>query len=400
MRSALFLFVSAWMAFPLVAGVIPQGKITHQNVRADSVLPYRDGVLVRVVEGDGDRLSYARYDERETVRVEVDGMDLPMDAVLSGDGMLFAGLGDRKWVMVAEAADGRYERLGVPDVFHPKFLEDLYPTARPVLIRTNHRAAVVVAQKVVWWLDGEWKHRELPEVPAFQEQLRPGNMGNVTYYLDGQTLYAGWDKGEWGGMLASLDVGREGAEWRHLNDKKPKDDSGIQGEVGVVAILPGDADDLWVATGCGHMGINHAGIYQRDAHGKWKTWMDGISKVDDDPWKFSKHLIDAAMNRQGELHLLCEDGVFQIRGDKLERCLDAGFTEIAQKSPDGFQDIAYPEKFGITATGDIHVFTNSFGIFAYRKTDGEWSARQILVSKDTTPNLPKDKLPPSREDGK
>jgi len=326
--------------------VTPPGALKQQQAMQGRAVPYRDGVLVRV----------------------------------------------------EEHADGRRENIALPETVQPRHFEDVSPQIRPRLVRTSHRAAAVAgAGKALWWLDGEWKRRELPQLPAFHQEIGPGRSAPDHYYLDGSTLYAGRHSGEWGGLLASLDVGREGAEWICLNARKTGDASGITGIVGVADMLRDKAGSLWVATDSTHMGLYARGIFQREETGRWKAWMDGEGDRDEGPWRCVEpdSPIGLALDARGSLHVLMWSGVYVRRDETLERVLEMDARKMSLREPT-HGVVCCPSSLGISRTGDFYVPTNAYGILACRKVHGKWTARQIMTGKSTVPPLPDDKLPPAR----
>ena len=205
------------------ASLLPE-KIAYQKASTQQVIPYRDGVLVESNHIEADHVMFARFDAKETTPVEVEGMQLVFDAEQTADGVVFLGLHGKKIVVVKENAGGERHAVTVPKEFHPQFIEDLQTPTRPLLIPTNNDIAAI-AGDVVWWLNKEWKSRKLPQAPPFYRDFKPGNMGEV-HYLDGTTLYAGWDCGEWGGMLASIDLSAPDPAWHRLSGKEEGDTSG------------------------------------------------------------------------------------------------------------------------------------------------------------------------------
>ena len=371
-------------------------NLPYQETSIQHVIPYRDGVLVESADSPADRVRYARFEAKETETVAVEGVELLFDAEQSADGVLFLGLQDNKMVLVRETADRKRSTLDVPEAFHPRFLEDLEPSVRPHLIPTTHEVAAI-AGDVLWWKDKEWRNRKLPKVPQFYHEFQPADFGQV-HFLEGTTLYAGWNHGEWGGMLASLDLSADGAQWVHLSGK-PTGDAGIPKNEPVQAILSPSPGHLWVATGLAHLGGSWCGLHHRDPSGKWVTLIDADPEKDRSKLKFPvpSSIEGLASDHDGRIYILAgAAGVFRPGEAGLERLFAHDFFSHASNRGD-YLAVSYPSDLAIARNGDLFVSTNSFGVLAFRKKDGKWSARQITLNKPNCNRLKDISFPPKRE---
>jgi|GEM_PF-2533946 len=389
MNHRTFIILTAFLAGSVCevysAPLLPE-KLAYQVAPIQQVIPYRDGVIVKAHDIEADNVMFARFDAKETTPVEVEGMQLVFDAEQTADGVVFLGLQGKKIVVVKETAGGERHAVTVPNEFHPQFLEDLGPSTRPLLIPTNNEIAAI-AGDVVWWLNKEWKSRKLPQAPPFYRDFKPGNMGEV-HYLDGTTLYAGWDKGEWGGMLASIDLSAPDPVWHHLSGKVAGDTSGIPHNNPVTSIVSLGGGNIWVATGLAHMTVTLRGLYHRDPHGKWHTLIDG--ELDDDWGKLKLPVaspIEAlAVNHAGKLYILASQaGIFRLGKTKLEPLFKHDFfshsSELKDNIMGSFTVCCYPSSLGLSRNGDIFISTNNFGVLAFREVDGKWSGHQITLNK-------------------
>lgn len=372
-------------------------KISYQEASTEQVIPYRDGVLIESDHIAADDVMYAVFEDKETKTVEVPGIQLLFDVEQSAKGVLFLGLRNKKIVLVRESVAGERQTVDVPSVFHPNFIEDLQPSIRPRLIQTNNEGAAL-AGDVVWWLARDWQKRKLPEVPQFYDQFKPRTFGDV-HFLDGTTLYAGWDRGEWGGMLVSIDLSIAGSQWVHLSGKPVGDESGIPWNIPVDAIVSPNPGHIWVAAGSAHMGLAGRGLHHRDPQGKWHTLIDGDSEVDRGKFKFPgpSSIEGLAADHEGRIHVLAGSaGVFRIGESGLDRLFEQDFLSHSSQQKDYIVGI-YPSDLGFSRNGDVFISTNSFGVLAFRKKGDSWSAHQITLNKRTDKTLDEDSLPPSRE---
>lgn len=182
-------------------------KIAYQEASTEQVIPFRDGVLVESDHYAADSVMYAQFHRKETSTFKIDGIQRLLDVESSSEGLLFLGLNEIDdqvtCSLIRESAtEGRYA-IELPDELR-HLGEEVQPSDIPRLIGTNNAAALIVGDDI-YWLDKAWCSRKLPKVPQFYEEFKPETFGG-THFLDGSTLYAGWDHGEWGGMIAAIEI--------------------------------------------------------------------------------------------------------------------------------------------------------------------------------------------------
>ncbi len=395
--------IDAGFAEPL----LPE-KITYQEASTQQVIPYRDGVLIESDHYDTDFVMYAEFDEKVTSNFKVEGIQLLFDVEQNTNGVLFLGLHEKKIRVVMENPKGERKSLPVPDEFHPRFLEDLKPGARPRLISTSNRAAAIVGD-VIWWLGKEWKSRKLPNVPQFDEQINLGRLGHkfgTVHYLEGTTLYAGWNQGEWGGMLTAIDLSDPNAKWIHISGKLVGDNSGIPQNSPVHSIISPKKGEIWVATGLAHFGGSWRGLHYRDLNEKWRSLIDGDFEDDRGPIKLPilTSIQGVAFDHGGQIYILAgRAGILRLRENDIEHVVKHNFFSHSSARKDGdfaYTVGSYPMALGIAHNGDIFVSTNSFGVLAFRRTNESYAARQITLNKKDNRTLDLNKLPPSKSDQK
>jgi hypothetical protein len=251
-----------------------------------------------------------------------------------------------------------------------------------VLLSSSGLKAVTVEQ-TVWWLEGEtWKNCKLPKVPKFCDEFEPEELGGLRYLL-GHTMFVGWDQGEWGGMLASIDLAVENPQWVHLSGKKRDDDSGIPENQPVTKILSTDGKDLWVGTGLAHLGGAWSGLSRRAADGRWKTLISTEMDEVSGPLSLPERIPMATMaaDARGRLHLLGPGaGIFRVEEKSLVQALDYSF--LLSHEADSHVVGCYPIDMAVGKQGDFFVSTNAFGILAFKKEGEGWKGRQILVKQE------------------
>ena len=347
-------------------------------VEAYQLMSYRDGVLAL-----GPGLHFLTSGSKMTEPFPVKGVHDVTSIAKAGESVLFLGIGsDGEFVMAGEEPG---KEIGLIPL--PREVEKPGPVAPngpifPVLLSSSGLKAVTVEQ-TVWWLEGEtWKNRKLPKVPKFYKEFEPEGLGGRRYLL-GHTMFVGWDQGEWGGMMASIDLAAENPEWVHLSGKKRDDDSGIPENQPVRKILSTDGKSLWVGTGLAHLSGTWSGLSRRGADGRWKTLISTEFDEVSGPLSLPEGVAMAtiAADARGRVHLLGTGaGIFRVEEKSLVQVLDYSF--LLSHETDSHVVGCYPLDMAVGKQGDFFVSTNAFGILAFKKEGEEWKGRQILVKQE------------------
>jgi hypothetical protein len=379
----LITFIAGSTGAALSDPLLPE-KIAYQEASTQQVIPFRDGVLVESDNYAADSVMYAQFDAKETSTFKIEGIQHMLDVEPSSAGVLFLGFNevDDKVIpaLIEEMAIDSRRSITVPEELQ-RIAGDPQSSNIPHLFGTNNAVAAIAGDKV-YWLDKDWHSRNLPQVPQFYDEFKPKAFGDVRF-LDGTTLYAGWDHGEWGGMLASIDLSVESSKWILLSRKPAGDDSGIPENNPVHTIMSPSKGHIWVATGSAHMGGAWRGLHHRDPEGKWHTLIDGEFADDRGKLKFPipSSIEGLASDREGRAYILAgEAGVFCLGASGLERIIEHDFFSHSSDRG-GYTVGSYPLALGIARNGDIFVSTNSFGVLAFRKKGDSWTARQITLNK-------------------
>ena len=215
---------AAYLIALLIAGadaafaepLLPE-KIAYQEASTQQVIPYRDGVLVESDHYAAASVMYAQFNRKETTAFKIDEIQRLLDVEQSSKGHLFFGISELdeqvRCSLIRESATQNRDAIDLPEGLRQLGQDGgkIEPSEIPRLIKTNNAAALIVSDEI-HWLDKAWHSRRLPKVPQFYKEFKPETFGGARY-LDGTTLYAGWDHGEWGGMLASIDLAQPQNLW-------------------------------------------------------------------------------------------------------------------------------------------------------------------------------------------
>ena len=375
-------------SFRAVAGdkpVMPE-TFKHQGFGAQQLIPYKDGVLIKSDDFQTYNVSFAKYSAGEAGEVKFKQMEALFDAGRSPGGFLFLGFGNDEMILIEESKTGERKVLPVPDEWQPKAEGDLMPEVRARLVPGNHRC-VAIAKDTLWILDDKWKSHKLPPVPKFHGELPSLKFASTPFgavhALVGDEFYAGWDIGEWGGMLVSIDLGGPKPEWKHLSGKTKGDHTGIVGNNPIEAIVPARDGGLWVADGLSHMGGQWRGLHHRDSSGGWRTLISGEFDEDVGEVKLpvTSSINDLTLDSNGRVYVLAgSGGVFRVEKETLETVFLYDF-DIASEKEDHVVGCSL-ESLAVGNQGEIFISTNSFGILAFKNVAGEWRGKQIMLKSE------------------
>lgn len=363
--ASVLIFSSAFAAE--VPALLPD-KLAYFEAATDKLVRFKDGVLV---ESDGtktERVAFARFAFDQTEAVQVEGMDLPVEVEQTADGVIFLGvLGGEKLVLVKEARSGERTRIPTPGEWQIN-------TPRLRLFPSTHQVAAL-ADNTIWWHDGAWHHRKLPKPPEGTQNLGQDPVGE-SVYLNGTKLYSGWDNGEFGGMLASLDLSAAEGTWSVLSGKPH---TKIPRQEPIHSIAFSSKEHLWVATGLSHLGGIRGGLYERSKKGDWKTLIDADLFENRGPLSFTEtsDIGDLSVDPKGNLYLLAsQSGIYRLTDGKLTKIISHDFGGHDSNRGDYLVGLN-PKRLAITDQGTFFVSTNSFGILAFAMRDGKWAGKQI-----------------------
>jgi hypothetical protein len=371
----------------LAEPLLPE-NIAYQEASTQQVIPYKDGVLVESDHYAAASVMYAQFDRKETSTFKIDEIQHLLDVEPSSEGFLFLGLSEVdeqvRCSLISESVTQNRVAIDLPEALRHlgQDGEKIEPSEIPRLIKTNNVAALIVSDEI-HWLDKTWHSRKLPKVPQFYKEFKPETFGGA-HYLDGTTFYAGWDHGEWGGMLASIDLSEEDAKWVHLSGKPVGDNSGIPQNSPIQSIISSKKGDIWVATGLAHMGGTWRGLYHRHAEGKWHTFIDGDFDEDRGSTKLPSpsSVQGIAYDHSGQLYILAgEIGVVRLTKGGIDPLINHNFFSHSSDRGD-YTVGCYPSALGVARNGDVFVSTNSFGVLAFRKIGDNWTASQITLKKE------------------
>ncbi len=327
------------------------------------LIPYRDAVVVVSYHWSTLRKSvkHAEFSSNKTSDLKIEGMDRILDAETFADGIFFLGMRANKLILKSETRAGKEMTIEVPDPLLKVAPKDIH------LISTSNKAAMITG-RTLWWFEGEWKSCDIPEPPQFYYEFKPMHLGNVQF-LQGSILYAGWNRGEWGGMLASIDLKQKLPKWLHLSGKKNGDSSGVPGNKPILEMISPNGDDIWVTAGTDHLDGMSRGMYHCDSEKKWEILIDGERDTDrglimPSPRNFIRSL---TCDPHGRVYVLAGDAVFNVSNNSL-----ASIVEICVK-------IGYGGAMAVTKNGDIFISTGGFGILTFRKEGNNWQGKQILL---------------------
>ncbi len=134
--------------------------------------------------------------------------------------------------------------------------------ATPLTIRADRTGVVLLAGDVLFrWAAGVWESVQIRPPPLSHTLMQGRGVQPDHALLAGGRLYLGYDRGEWGGALLSLDV-RTG-RWEDI-------DLGDGGAWPVRDLRVGPGGQVWVAEGLAHLILAAGRLSSGDGKG-WRT---------------------------------------------------------------------------------------------------------------------------------
>jgi hypothetical protein len=377
-KNVVMQLLTFWTQFSLLvifmlAGFPLAHAATHVDLNLESrdemtsvfkLIPYRDAVIVVSYNFSTmtQHVKLADFSSKTTSAFQNAGMDKILDAETFTDGVFFLGMRSNKLTLRSETRAGKEITIEVPNQFHDLEPKDIR------LIPTSNKAALITGN-TLWWFEEEWKSCVIPETPQFYFEFEPRPLGNVQF-LHGSILYAGWNKGEWGGMLASIDLKQKQPKWLHLSGKENGDSSGVPGNKPILEIISPNGNDIWVTAGVDHLDGMSRGIYHRDSKEKWEILIDGERDSDrglitPSPRNIIRSL---ACDPHGAICVLAGDTVFNVGKDSL--------TTVVQISV----KVGYGGAMAVSKSGDIFISTGGLGVLAFHKDGSNWQGKQIILN--------------------
>ena len=360
---------------------------------APVLIPYRGGIILKSVysymnKTDERRGAYAfstvANETQAPMRFAIKGLDKVRDVAFSGGQCVALGLRGNELKAMVLAKDGSWNDLTLPGVFTDE--ARAHDDEVPQIIGSRTAVAILV-KDLLCWREGEgWLSRRLPPAPQFYKEIEPWGVGS-TQYLDGTQFYAGWDMGEWGGMLAVADVALPVPVWTHLSGRSKADKDGIPGQSCVVAIEGTGKDELWVGLGRGI--LKTRGLYRHVPGKDWETVIEGEFDEDTGPLRFPvpSELTDVTVDAHGKVFVLASGaGIFEVLPHELRPVLsfDLASPLKARKKGESNEDFVgcYPRYLRIAANGEVFASVSYLGVLAFRQQKGRWEGRQIMLGND------------------
>ncbi len=236
--NSLFCILALGMALEAMGADESSVPLMPKDLRTDdrgsaAMLPYKDGVMLKNYFPRLNRANkwvatyqvYAvSFGAPTPALPAITGLDKLLNAGLSGGQCVVLGLSGKEIKAVALGNDGSWNGLELPRVFTDEARTD--EDSLPVVIPSRSSVALMMNDLLCWREGDAWRTARLPAVPKFCEEFEPSGFGEIQY-LDGTRFYAGWDEGEWGGMLAMADVAFPIPAWGHVSGKDGQEERGF-----------------------------------------------------------------------------------------------------------------------------------------------------------------------------
>jgi len=212
--------------------------------------------------------------------------------------------------------------------------------------------------------------------------------------LFGTQLFAGWDEGEFGGMLLMLDLSSPKRKWKAVSGQKEGSSGSISASGPVSGFTIDSANSLWVSFGLAHMGGLWKALYRYDGK-KWDAIVPpSLKMVPDRPVgsgaSFAEEATDicdvyGASDKQVYV-LAGASGIFTCENGVFKRRISINFHDIsgpamtAEGKKMGFDCNCYPVGLVVDSGGNLFVNSLSFGVLCFIKSPGGYHLKQVFRS--------------------
>jgi hypothetical protein len=244
--------------------------------------------------------------------------------------------------------------------------------------------ALLSEDRLFRFVNGKWlTPSPLPDVPQFYREFKPEKWG-MKQMLYGSQLFVGWNHGEWGGMVALLDVEKPQPKWEEVSGKKMVTSLGIIGNDPVTGMTLDDTGTLWISEGSCHMGGMWRGLFRYGS--KWTTMVRGsFDKSQGGMISFpgeTTDIVDVFEGPDKKLYVLAGKlGIFIYEDLSLKPQISIDFYDITKvdSAPNSFSATVpcYPDGLVVDSAGNMFVATGYYGVLSFLKTQHGYQLKQI-----------------------
>lgn len=250
---------------------------------------------------------------------------------------------------------------------------DRYANGNYLLVASENHLAMLSGEDIYWQpTGGKWHKTTMPSPDSMEIKAAP-----MHALLTNESLFLGFDKGEFGGGLVSIRL--------DALTTNPLEDSKDLSSMNVIGIVRGVAGTIWVAGGLSHLVgrradlvmikdgtikaiLNEDNVLERKLSSLGSVSLPGSSDI-------SALCLDPA---ERPLILATRLGILEVSETSLIYRIKANF-HISYKMP-RYSVGSSPVGMTCNADGTILVATRSTGVLAFVKTASGYDFRQMKFS--------------------
>ncbi|MDO8490581.1 MAG: dual specificity protein phosphatase family protein [Dehalococcoidia bacterium] len=173
-------------------------------------------------------------------------------------------------------------------------------------------------------------------------------------------IYAGYNVGEWGGVLVCLD--KSSGIWRDCS----KEGSSY---MSVTGIAQSSDHHVWLSTGLAHLSGGWGSIHEYDGN-FWKKIIPASETLPDELPRNETVIRGISFMPSGELYILADKlGLLKLDGNVMSPAFNLNWHEIV--------DSIYLQELAIDRDGRIFIGTHNAGVIVLQRVNGELTIRRL-----------------------
>jgi hypothetical protein len=224
-----------------------------------------------------------------------------------------------------------------------------------------------------------WDAIKVPLVPHFVKYVKSALLAAQLCLHKGK-LIAGWNEGEWGGMVAELNISKANPQWTQISGYDYITPQGLPGNPTITGMIFDKNKHLWLSEGLQHLGIMARGLYRFDGD-HWETIVHGSSNEsapDTQSLPGVKSDITAiVMAANGQLYLLASElGVFSYGEGKFTLVIPPVWLTVNGLSPKGVLLHCSPSGIVVDEKENVILTASNCGVLCFLKTKDGYRLRQ------------------------
>ena len=269
---------------------------------------WNDNMIVR----SGEDFYYFYESSNELKRVKIDGIGKILDMGSHQDVPYVFGVDKEGYELRYKDKDEWIQKV-LPEALEKSFEIDEFH-----LLSDRETLVLFSKYEVYIYKNGSWTEKKVPEIDFELGEYLPDRVSdeeiNHAVLLD-DTLFAGWDFGEWGGGVKTLNL---------KNDKLKWEDTIVKGSI--IGLIKTRDRNVWAGMRDARLSDDKSESLFQYKDGKWRDYFKSVNyNKDEDLFLWMDFSDKGAFSLSEDGNLLITSsflGVFKIVDEKIEQLVD------------------------------------------------------------------------------